>query len=81
MAWVWRVRRLVESRVMHRLLEKLKKKKSMSPGCWMATQMVVDVGRNAECLFDCVASLWAAYAHSPWVDAHSSLCMPLLWAE
>lgn len=36
------------------------KKKIQSPGCGMVTEMVVDVGRNADHLFDYVASLWAA---------------------
>lgn len=30
----------------------------------MVTQMLVEVGRNVGCLFDYVASLWAAYTHT-----------------
>lgn len=64
---------MVEARVMFRFLveplanggvfreEKLKT--LQSPGCWMVTQMVVEVCRNAKCLFD-YASLWAAYVYT-----------------
>lgn len=66
----------------HYFQEKRNLKKIKSPGCRMVTQMIIEVSRKAECLFDYVASLWAAYVYALHVGGvHSCLCTSLLWVK